>query len=252
MAASLSRSSAAERWVVGLVAAGLMALAGAAGAPAPEFATDAMSDDELREFRNAKRKALARLLKTEPTVETSEGEAYQVFYCTVYYTPAETGFTAELGFDDTPTRARGTGGRLFPKDFLRAVKMEGFGRVRAPDNGRAFLRYAGNGRYAFAKAPLGSHNNVLNPRLTCAVSRKNPFLERGDKIVIDSEVVRAVMGTDEWEVEDTGGGIHPLQIDLYWGEDDPMGAVGRQRARPAGTKLEYAFEVKVRVIKEGE
>jgi hypothetical protein len=36
-----------------------------------------------------------------------------------------------------------------------------------------------------------------------------------------------------------------LQIDLYWGEDEPRGAVGRQRARPSGTALEYAFEVDV-------
>jgi hypothetical protein len=39
--------------------------------------------------------------------------------------------------------------------------------------------------------------------------------------------------------------VHPLQIDLYWGEDEPRGGVGRNVARPAGTAMEYAFEVVV-------
>jgi len=39
--------------------------------------------------------------------------------------------------------------------------------------------------------------------------------------------------------------VHPLQIDLYWGEDEPHGAIGRQRARPSGTWMEYAFDVEV-------
>ncbi len=64
---------------------------------------------------------------------------------------------------------------------------------------------------------------------------------------IQSPTVEEVTGSNEWRVEDTGGGLHPLQIDLYWGEDDPLGAVGRMRARPAGTRMEYAFDVKVLV-----
>ena len=64
---------------------------------------------------------------------------------------------------------------------------------------------------------------------------------------IQSPTVEEVTGSREWRVEDTGGGLHPLQIDLYWGEDDPLGAVGRMRARPAGPRMEYAFDVKVLV-----
>jgi hypothetical protein len=67
------------------------------------------------------------------------------------------------------------------------------------------------------------------------------------KLLIDSPELRAVMGTTEWEVCDVGGGVHPLQIDLYWGEDEPMGPIGRQRARPSGTRMEYAFDVQVTV-----
>ena len=60
-----------------------------------------MSDNELRAFRNQMRNELQRLLETAPTEETEEGKAYRVYYCTIYYTPRESGFTAERGFDDT-------------------------------------------------------------------------------------------------------------------------------------------------------
>ena len=164
-----------------------------------------------------------------------------------YYTPRESGFTAERGFDDTRISAPGLKGRRYPAAFLEAVKREGFGRLSEPVNGRTFLQYVGGGRYQFAKAALGNRGNVLVPRVSCAVSKKNPFLRRGQMLRIQSPTVEEVTGSREWRVEDTGGGLHPLQIDLYWGEDDPLGAVGRMRARPAGTRMEYAFDVKVLV-----
>ena len=213
----------------------------------PQFATDSMSDNELRAFRNQMRNELQRLLETAPTEETVEGKAYRVYYCTIYYTPRESGFTAERGFDDTRISAPGLKGRKYPAAFLEAVKREGFGRLSEPINGRAYLQYVGGGRYQFAKAALGNRGNVLVPRVSCAVSKRNPFLRRGQMLRIQSPTVEEVTGSSEWRVEDTGGGLHPLQIDLYWGEDDPLGAVGRMRARPAGTRMEYAFDVKVLV-----
>ena len=80
---------------------------------------------------------------------------------------------------------------------------------------------------------------------SCAISGRNSFLRQHDTITITSPALDAEMGSTEWFVCDTGGGVHPLQIDLYWGEDEPRGAVGRQRARPAGTWLEYVFDVDV-------
>jgi hypothetical protein len=213
----------------------------------PQFATDSMSDNELRAFRNQMRNELQRLLETAPTEETAEGKAYRVYYCTIYYTPRESGYTAERGFDDSRISAPGLKGRKYPAAFLEAVKREGFGRLSEPINGRAYLQYVGGGRYQFAKAALGNRGNVLVPRVSCAVSKRNPFLRRGQMLRLQSPTVEEVTGSNEWRVEDTGGGLHPLQIDLYWGEDDPLGAVGRMRARPAGTRMEYAFDVKVLV-----
>ena len=45
----------------------------------PQFATDSMSDSELRAFRNQMRNDLRRLLETAPTEVTADGKAYRVY-----------------------------------------------------------------------------------------------------------------------------------------------------------------------------
>lgn len=207
--------------------------------------TDAMSDTELRAFRDGKRAALQRRARTTSPEMTVQGKVFRFFYCTLYYTPKESGFTAERGFDATPATAPGLRGRKYPRAFLHAVKKEGFGRMSEPVDELHYIQYRGNGRYGFAKVPLGSRGNVLVPRKSCAISTRSAHLRQRMKLKIKSDLVETVMGSTEWEVADTGGGVHPLQIDLYWGEDEPMGSQGRQKARPAGTRMEYAFDVEV-------
>jgi hypothetical protein len=58
------------------------------------------------------------------------GEYFVV--CTLYFTPKESGFIAERGFDVTLVTRPGLHGRKYPRDFLRAVKKEGFGRLTNP------------------------------------------------------------------------------------------------------------------------
>ncbi|PYJ13271.1 MAG: hypothetical protein DME93_04125 [Verrucomicrobia bacterium] len=58
------------------------------------------------------------------------GEYFVV--CTLYYTPKESGFTFARGFDATPVTKPGLHGRTYPRDFLRSVKKEGFGRTVTP------------------------------------------------------------------------------------------------------------------------
>ena len=53
-----------------------------------------------------------------------------------------------------------------------------------------------------------------------------------------------VFGSIEWRCDDTGFGLHISQIDLYWGEDYPLGP-GRNVARPAGTKFQKSWIVPV-------
>jgi hypothetical protein len=208
--------------------------------------TDEMTDAELSAYRDAKIAELrARLADFRPQ-QTADCTVFAgIFFCTVYYTPTESGFTAERGFNATSTTAPGLGGRKYPRDFLKAVKKEGFGRLTEPVNDRNYIRWVGDGRYAFAKTPTGRRGETLLPRQSCAISSRNKFLRQHMKLMIKSSVVNAELGDNEWLVCDTGSGVHPLQIDLYWGEDEPRGAVGRQRARPAGTALEFAFDVEV-------
>ena len=208
---------------------------------------DKMTDDELRAFREQK---VAELKRRAHEVRSSEpvpeGAIYpRIFFCTVYYTPKESGFTAERGFDATPIAAPGLHGRKYPRDFLLAVKKEGFGRINEPVDGRNYIRWMNDARYAFADAPVGRRGEMLVARRSCAISSRNRFLRQHARLKIKSRTVNEETGSDEWFVCDTGAGVHPLQIDLYWGEDEPRGAIGRQRARPRGTWMEYAFEVEV-------
>jgi hypothetical protein len=212
----------------------------------PDAVTDRMSDDELRAFRDAKITELRQRLKAFKPAKTQSEKKYDgIFFCTLYYTPKESGFTAARGFGVTPVRGRGLGGRTYARDFLRAVKKEGFGRLIEAVNGRSHIRWLGGSRYGFANAPVGRHGEALISRRSCAISHRNPFLHQHDKLRIQSETVKGQIRSEEWIVTDSGPAVHQLQIDLYWGEDEPRGAAGRQPARPAGAWMEYAFETSV-------
>src|SRR5216117_360927 len=96
------------------------------------------------------------------------GEYFVV--CTLYYTPMESGFTFERGFDATPTTKAGLHARKYPRDFLRSVKKEGFGRITTPVNGNHYIRYNGGDSFAFASKPTGG-GGVLVPRYSVAAQR---------------------------------------------------------------------------------
>src|SRR5207248_10692624 len=107
----------------------------------------------------------------------ADGAIYPgVFFCTIYYTPKESGFTNDRGFDATPVTAAGLRGRKYPRDFLLAVKKEGFGRITEAVDGRNYIRWMGDHRYAFADAPVGRRGVVLVPRCSCASSARNKVL----------------------------------------------------------------------------
>jgi len=162
------------------------------------------------------------------------------FFCTVYYTPLETGFCAEQGFDLTPRVMKGSGGKKFPADFVRSVVMEGFGRVAQPVKEKPYLAYSGR----FHKRILGNRGNELVPRYSIAVNTKNPLVPSQRKVwVLDPEVYNQ-FGAALYEVADTGGGLFRNQIDLYWGEDNPRGP-GSGIARAASCDLSVRWIVPV-------
>src|SRR5215470_9154068 len=88
------------------------------------------------------------------------GEYFVV--CTLYYTPKESGFTFERGFDATPVTKPGLHGRTYPRDFLRSVKKEGFGRIKTPVNERIYIRYNGGDSYAYSSAPSGGGGTLIS------------------------------------------------------------------------------------------
>src|ERR1700736_1953260 len=102
------------------------------------------------------------------------GHAGEYFIvCTLYYTPKESGFTSGRGFDATRVTKRGLHGRTYPRDFLRSVMKEGYGRITTPVNGRNYIRYSG-GSYRFAGPPSGG-GGTLVPRFSAAAKLSGPL-----------------------------------------------------------------------------
>ena len=169
--------------------------------------------------------------------EGHNGEYFVV--CTLYYTPKESGFTFERGFDATPVTKPGLHGRKYPRDFLRSVKKEGFGRITTAVNGRYYIRYNGGDSYAFASHATGG-GGVLVPRYSAAMKRAHGGLRRGATIQTSSSELQKVFGSNRWKIMDTGGGLRRWQIDCYFGEDEPLGP-GKLQGRPRATAFEYAY-----------
>jgi len=166
------------------------------------------------------------------------------FFCTVYYTPQESGFTDYRGFNTTPASLKALPSKKYPSDFVKATYVEGFGRLAEPDNGRPYLAY--NGR--FHTRILGNRNNTLLDRESIAVHRGNPLFGKGTRAwILDPELYNQ-FGAVRFQVGDTGGGLFRSQIDMYWGEDDPLGP-GADIWRPASCDVAVRWMVPVLVWK---
>jgi hypothetical protein len=166
-----------------------------------------------------------------------DGEYFVV--CTLYYTPKESGFTFERGFDATPITKAGLHGRTYPRDFLRSVKKEGFGRIFTPVDGRHYICYKGGDSYGFAAHPTGG-GGVLVDRYSAAIRSGQGGLRHGAIVETQSPEVQKVFGSTRWKIIDTGGGLRRWQIDCYFGEDEPLGP-GKLQGRPRATTFEYAY-----------
>lgn len=191
----------------------------------------------------------ARLTQKNPDA----ADAVIQVVCTLYYTPRESGITAERGFDLTPETAPGLPTAFrehrFARDFLRAVRLEGFGRLQTALDGQDYLHYEGHGRFSLTTRPTG--RGGLRPLVashTCA-ARGGPGAtwRTGESWRLECAEIHAAFfpgspSSDAgiWTVADTGEGLHRWQLDLYWGEDDPRGP-GADLARPLGSDFQWAF-----------
>src|SRR5438046_3418011 len=165
------------------------------------------------------------------------GEYFVV--CTLYYTPKESGFTFERGFDATPVTKPGLHGRTYPRDFLRSVKKEGFGRISTPVDGRNYIRYNSGGSFGFASHPTGG-GGVLVDRYSAAIKSSQGSLRHGAVVETSSSEVQKVFGSSRWKIMDTGGGLRRWQIDCYFGEDERI-CSGTLQGRRRATTFEYAY-----------
>ena len=170
-----------------------------------------------------------------------QGHAGEYFIvCTLYYTPKESGFTLERGFDATRVTKSGLRGRAYPRDFLRSVKKEGYGRIVTPVNGHNYIRYNDGGSYSFSSAPSGG-GGTLVARFSAA-AKSQAGLYRGLVLETPAAEVERVFGSTRWKIVDTGGGLRKWQLDCYYGDDEPLGP-GKFMARPRGTTFEYAYSI---------
>jgi hypothetical protein len=160
--------------------------------------------------------------------------------CTLYYTPMESGFTAERGFDARMETRSGLKGLRYPRDFLKAVRKEGFGRIRQSVNGCNYIRYNSGSSFSFAHYPVGRGPGRLVARYSAATRRGQSGLGYGMELITSDRTVQQIFRSTRWRIVDTGGGLRRWQIDLYWGEDEPLGP-GHLMARPRGTTFEYAY-----------
>lgn len=173
-------------------------------------------------------------------------EPGQLVDFTIYYTPIQSGFTSGKGFDLTPETRPGLEGRTYPADFLRAVRMEGHGRLSQPYRGFRYIYY--NGQWGYTDAPRGTRAHKLVPKQSCAVSMASRALRTGTWLRLDDDQVPKELA-GRWQVVDVGGGVGCSQIDLYWGEDKPKGT-GAKLYQPAGTTFTGKRRVPLEVLAE--
>jgi hypothetical protein len=242
-----------------LVAAGLLLLAGPLAASGPEvtwreiLATSLEADGLLaaaESFTDVVPERAVAIEGIRPFTEVlraiyetfDDPPETHYFFCTVYYTPREKGFTEARGFNTTPATLKGLGGRKYGADFLKATYVEGFSRLAEPVKGRPYLSYEGK----FHTRILGNRNNTLLDRESIAVHRGNPLFGKTTRTWILDPAMYNQFGATRFQVGDTGGGLFRSQIDLYWGEDDPLGP-GSDIWRPASCDVAVSWIVPVLV-----
>jgi hypothetical protein len=180
-------------------------------------------------------------LKQENARLAKQGPTNKCFViCTLYYTPKESGFTAARGFDARMETRPGLKGRKYPRDFLFAVKKEGIGRISRPVDGHYYIGYKSGRTYRYADQPVGRAHDPLIARTSAAVRRGQKRLPNGHQLVLADRTLQKTFRSKHFQIIDTGGGLRRWQVDLYWGEDDPLGP-GKLMARPRGTMFEYAY-----------
>jgi hypothetical protein len=91
---------------------------------------------------------------------------------------------------------------------------------------------------------MGNRSNLLQAKLSCAVSTRRGELASGNWVILRSKDLPLKIEARPWRVDDVGAGVGRAQIDLYWGEDAPWGP-GADLERPAGIDLTRVKNIRV-------
>src|SRR5207253_4203454 len=133
--------------------------------------------------------------ENEKLARRPQGHSGEYFVvCTLYYTPMESGFTFQRGFDATPVTKPGLHGHTYPRDFLRSVKKEGFGRISTPVNGHNYIRYNGGNSFVFGSSPTGG-GGTLVARFSAAAKPGQSGLHRGAIVETPAAEVKRIFGS---------------------------------------------------------
>ena len=199
------------------------------------FGALALREWEAQPLGHAPSPAMTAALLREPAdvIADEIAATYDgVFHATVYYTPIEEAFTAAAGYNMTPVTRPGLQGKKFSRDFLKAVELEGFGRMVTAVDGKPYVSCC-RGTWAFAASPLDSCGKPLKALRSTAVGAEHEWVGTQTQFRVRAAGVPSQFLAARWEVCDTGGGLKPGQIDFYWGEDAPLGP-GAKLSRPRG------------------
>ena len=135
---------------------------------------DKMTDEELRAFRDQKIIELRAHRRRFHPEQAAEGTLYPASFSVRFTTlPRNRASRPSAGL--MPHPVAGLHRRKYARDFLLAVMKEGFGRINHAVDGRNYIQWTGDSRYAFADAPVGRRGEMLIPRHSCAISSHNKF-----------------------------------------------------------------------------
>jgi hypothetical protein len=147
------------------------------------------------------------------------------FFCTIYFTPDESGFTPAKGFTQAQLAVenRTVDGKTVSakKRFWERVRIEGAGRLQTAQHGHDYVGYWSNA-YHFISAPKGTHNIDLVEKYSCATDRN--IIGRSWEIQTVNNHIEEVFGSSNWRGDDVGGAIQGYDIDLYFGDAEPLSA----------------------------
>jgi hypothetical protein len=186
----------------------------------------------LRQFDALESPPRAHSMRVDAPLDDIAATYEGVFRGTVYYTPIESGFTREDGFDVALVTRSGLRGKLFPKDFLKAVEIEGFGRMVEAFEGKSYVKCC-RGVWGYAAEPLDRKGQPLQPQCSTAIAYAYEMVQFQSAFRVRAEGLPPAFLDARWIVSDTGSALQPQQIDFYWGEDAPLGP-GRRLSRPKG------------------